>query len=142
MKINTIGFAAFIGLVATVILTVLAYKKVVPENKRADLKKFGRFLHDLFNFKFLIIEKFLQFAYIFTTIGCVCFGLSMIFGFTYIEWNSEISCRWYGGFGLLIALVGPIILRLGYEAAMLFLLLLKNVMQINKKLKNQVDVEE
>ena len=142
MDINTLGLAAFIGIVATIFFTVLAYKHIIPEKKRAGLNKLGQFLHDVFNFKFLIIEKVLQFFYVLATIACVCLGLSMIFGFTAYEWRDKIYSDWYGIYGILAAIVGPIAIRLSYELIMMGLLLVKNVMQINKKLKSQVDEEE
>ena len=141
MDINTLGFAAFIGIVATIVFTFLAYKHIIPENKRAGLNKLGQFLHDVFNFKFLIIEKVLQFFYVLATIACVCGGLSMIFGFTAYEWRNRVYSEWYGIYGILAAVVGPFAIRLSYELIMMGILLVKNVMQINKKLKDQVEEE-
>lgn len=142
MNINTIGFAAFIGIVATIVFTILAYIHIIPEKKRANLNKLGQFLHDIFNFKFLIIEKVLQFFYVLATIACVCMGLSMIFGYTAYEWRNKVYSEWYGIYGILAAIVGPFAIRLAYEMIMMGLLLVKNVMQINKKLKSQVEEEE
>ena len=141
MDINTVGFAAFIGIAATIVLTILAYKFIIPEKKRAGLNKLGQFLHDIFNFKFLIIEKVLQFFYVLATIACVCVGLSMIFGVTAYEWRDKIYSEWYGLYGILTAVVGPFAIRLSYEIFMMGVLLVKNVMQINKKLKAQTEDE-
>ena len=44
---------------------------------------------------------------------------------------------WYGGYGLLTMILGPIVIRLAYEFTMMFLLLIKHVIQINNKLKSQ-----
>ena len=144
MNFNTVGFMTFVAAVATIILTVLAYKYIVPENKRNGLNKLGQFLHDVFNFKFLIIEKILQFFYVLSTIACVCFGICMLFGFSFYHssYFNETYTQWYGIYGILIAVIGPFTIRLSYEAIMLGLLLIKNVIQINKKLKSQVEEEE
>ena len=142
MNINTMGFAGFIGIVATIVFTVLAYKYIVPEKKRAGLNKLGQFLHDVFNFKFLIVEKILQFFYVLATIACVCGGLAMIFGFTAYEWRDKVYADWYGIYGILAAVLGPIAIRISYEFIMMGILLVKNVIQINKKLKNQAEEEE
>ena len=142
MNIDTTGFAVLIGIIATIALTILAYKYIVPGKNRANLNKLGQFLHDAFNFKFLIIEKVMQFFYILATIASVCFGLAMIFAFTAYEWRDRVYSNWYGLYGILIALVGPFAIRLAYEVIMLGLLLVKNVMQINKKLASQVEQEE
>lgn len=56
------------GIIATIlgiIATVAAFILVVPESKREKLGRFGKFLHDAVNFKFLIVEKILQALYIF-----------------------------------------------------------------------------
>ena len=144
MNINTIGLATFIGVIATIVCTVLVYIHIVPEKKRANLNKLGQFLHDIFNFKFLIIEKVLRFTYVLATIACVCLGLSMILGISiyHSEWSNKTYTDWYGIYGILTAIVGPIAIRLSYEIIMLGLLLVKNVMQINKKLKSQTEEED
>ncbi len=144
MNINTVGFMSFIAVVATIILTILAYKHIVPEKKRNGLNKLGQFLSDVFNFKFLIIEKILQFFYVLSTIACVCFGVSMLLGISiyHSSYFNETYTDWYGIYGILIAVLGPIAIRLSFECLMLGLLLVKNVIQINKKLKPQVEGEE
>lgn len=139
MDINTLGFAAFIGAVTTIACVVLAYMFIVPAKKREKLNKLGQFLHDIFNFKFLIIEKVLQFFYVLATIACICFGLAMVFGFTAYEWYDKIYSDWYGIYGILAAIIGPIVIRIAYECIMLGLLLVKNVIQINSKLKSQTE---
>ena len=144
MNVNTVGFMTFVAAVATIILTILAYKRILPDEKRAGLNKLGQFLHDVFNFKFLIIEKILQFLYVLSTIACVCFGISMLFGISiyHSSYFNETYTQWYGIYGILIAVLGPIALRLSFEVMMMGLLLIKNVIQINKKLKGQVEEEE
>ena len=144
MDISTVGFMAFLAAVATIVLTILAYKFIIPEKKRAGLNKLGQFLSDVFNFKFLIIEKIFQFFYVLCTIACVCLGVCMIFGIDiyYSSYFDKTYTEWYGIYGILLALIGPFAVRLAYEGLMLFLLLVKNVIQINKKLKNQTEEGE
>lgn len=143
MSINTLGFVLVVAAIATIVLMVLAYKFIVPEKRRAKLNKLGQFLNDVFNFKFLIIEKIMQFLYVLSTIACVCVGILMLFGITsYTSYYGTNYTTWYGFYGLLLAIVGPFAVRLAFECAMLFLLLVKNVIQINKKLKSQTEQEE
>ena len=141
MDFNTVGFAAFLGTIATIVLMILAYKFIIPEKKRANLNPLGRFLHDVFNFKFLIIEKVLRFFYVLATIACVCYGVCMIFGINIYHsyYSDKTYFDWYGIYGLLAALIGPFVIRLAYETIMMGILLVKNVMQINKKLKEQAE---
>lgn len=128
-----------IAIVAAIAAVVLALIFIVPEKKRASLNKFGQFLHDTLNFKFLIVEKILQALYIFTTAFAVIYGFLNLFNFdtAYDIWTDQTSIKWYGGQGLLLLLLGPIVVRLMYEMMMMFVLLVKNAISINNKLKNQ-----
>lgn len=123
--------------------TVLAFIFIVPEKKRAKLNKLGQLVHDIVNFKFLIVEKILQALYIFATATVILIGFFMLF---YVQegYSSYYYSRpavWYGGYGLLVMLLGPIVVRLGYEFLMMAILLVKNVIQINNKLKSQNEGE-
>ena len=69
MNYLNINLGAF-GIIATILAiaaTVVAFVMIVPERKREKLGRFGKFLHDAVNFKFLIVEKILQALYIFVT---------------------------------------------------------------------------
>ena len=125
--------AGVLGLVAT----VLAFIFIVPEKKSANLNKFGKFIHDTLNFKYLIVEKILQALYIFATASTILVGFFMLFyvepGYSGYYYSS--APRWYGGYGLLVMILGPIAIRVAYEFLMMFFLLIKNVIQINNKLK-------
>ena len=127
--------AAFsiISFLAAITATVLAFIFIVPENKRATLNKFGKLLHDICNFKFLVIEKVLQCLYIFATAFIIVFGFFNIFNF--VDYGRRTV--WYGYYGLLMMIFGPIVIRITYEIMLLGILKLKNVIQINNKLKNQ-----
>ena len=135
---STTGLMAFLAAVATIVFTVLAYKHIIPEKNRGNLNKLGQFLSDVFNFKFLIIEKIVQFCYVLCTISCLCFGVGLIFSFYSYYGYSE----WFGLYGILLIILGPIAIRIAYESIMLGLLLVKNVMEINKKLKYQTEAED
>lgn len=124
--------------VLAITATVLAFIYIVPEKKRATLNNFGKFLHDTVNFKYLIVEKILQAAYILATAFTLLLGCLMLF---YVEPGYQgryysAPAIWYGGYGLLIIVFGPIAIRIVYEFIMMALLLVKNVMQINHKLKS------
>ena len=113
-----------VSLLFAIAATVLAFVFIVPEKKAAKLNKFGKFLHDTLNFKYLIVEKILQALYIFATAMVILSGFFMIFDF-----ENEMSLS-----GLLMMIVGPIAVRLGFEFSMMFILLIKNVIQINNRL--------
>lgn len=134
---TTFPFMMVLAVITAIAATVLAFIFIVPESKREKLGKIGALLHDIFQFKFLILEKIMQALYIFATAICICCGLFMFLSFDSSRWGFH----WYGGYGLLLILIGPIVVRLVYEGLMLAILLVKNVIQINSKLKSQNDGE-
>ena len=123
------GVFAVLSAVLAVVATVLAFIFIVPENRREKLNAFGKFIHDTCNFKYLIVEKLLQALYIFLTAFVILGGFFMLF--------QSVYGHWLGGYGLVLMIVGPIMVRLIYELLMMAVLLVKNVIAINNKLKNQ-----
>ena len=132
---SAVGYGVFsvIAIILAIAATVLAFIFIVPDKKREKLNKFGKFLHDTVNFKYLIVEKILQALYIFATAFVILLGFFMLFMVVDTGW----STTWMGGYGILTMLFGPIIIRLLYEFLMMAILLVKNVIKINNKLKNQ-----
>ena len=121
---------------------VLAFIFIIPEKKRAKLNTIGKFLHDLFNFKFLVIEKILQFFYVLATAYSIILGFFMLFQVTenyhYSYYGSSYyTTEWVGYYGFLVMILGPIAIRIAYEIMMLAIIAIKNIIQINNKLKNQ-----
>lgn len=129
---------AVLSTLSAIAATVLAFIFIVPESKAKKLNSFGKLIHNIANFKFLIIEKVMQALYIFCTVLVVCAGFFMLFyvepGYSGRYYSS--SPTWYGGYGLLTIVLGPIAVRLVYEVFMMFILLVKNVIQINNKMAN------
>ena len=140
-RFSTMGLVLFLGISLALALTVLTYIFILPEKKRGKLNKLGQFISDIFNFKFLVIEKVLQFFYILSTFICIALGVCMMFGIEVTTYY-DTDVHWYGLYGILLVIVGPIVVRLAYEALMLGLLLVKNVIEINRKLKSQTDEGE
>lgn len=134
-----LGVFSIIGGILAGVATVLAYVLIVPESRREKLNAFGKFLHDTFNFKYLIVEKILQALYIFFTADLIILGFFMLFAAPEDFFGHR---HWLGGYGILIMILGPILIRLMYELLMMAILLLKNVISINNKLRNQNGKEE
>ena len=124
-----------IAVVLAIAATVLAFIFVVPEKRREKLNAFGKFLHDLCSFKFLVVEKILQALYIFSTAFIILYGVLQLFNVQRDYWTG--ASRWMGGTGLLCIIVGPIAVRLSYELMMMVILLVKNVISINRKLADE-----
>ena len=123
-----------IAVILGIAATVLAFILIVPEKRRENQGAFCKFLHDLCNFKFLVVEKVLQALYIFSTAFIVLYGVFLLFNVEHSYWGGT---HWTGGVGLLCILLGPILIRLSYELMMMAILLLKNVISINRKLADQ-----
>lgn len=128
-----LGAFSVVAIILAVAATVLAFIFIVPEKKREKLGTFGKFVHDTVNFKYLIVEKILQALYIFATAYVILCGFFMLF-MTTTTWTGT---RWLGGWGILLMLLGPIVIRLLYELLMMAVLLVKNVIEINCKLRAQ-----
>ena len=126
-------------LLISIAAAVLAFVFITPDKKRAKLNGFGKFLHDLCNFKFLIIEKIFQFFYILATSFVLVFGFFSLFSF---ERSYYGTGDWVGYNGLLLMILGPIAVRIAYEFIMMTILAIKNIIQINNKLKNQNDGDD
>lgn len=130
-----LGAFSVIGAILAAVATVLAYIFIVPEKRREKLNAFGKFLHDTCNFKYLIVEKILQALYIFFTAEMIILGFFMLFAAPR-DWFTGTR-HWLGGYGILVMVLGPIVIRLVYELLMMAVLLLKNVISINNKLRSQ-----
>ncbi|MBQ4082202.1 MAG: hypothetical protein IJC55_02790 [Clostridia bacterium] len=136
-----IAIIAVLGVILAFIATILAFVFIIPEKKRARMNKFGKFLHDLLNFKFLIIEKIIQFCYVLATSFTLVGGFLMLFWFeerySFSYYYTDVRKEWMGYYGLLVMILGPIVVRIVYELVMMAILAVKNIIQINNKIKNQ-----
>lgn len=126
MSASTIyTLAAVFGLAACIVLYVM----VLPKKKDGQLPhKILQFLHDFFHFKTLYLEVILKFIFTLATCVVVFLGFFTLFGEDY--WGDSTI-----GQGLLILVLGPVALRIAYESIMMFILLVKNVIDINNKTK-------
>lgn len=142
--LENLGVMSVIAVILAIVATVLAFIFIVPEKKRDSMGAFGKFLNDTVNFKYLIIEKILQALYIFATANTILVGFFALFltvptGYDY--YTGTYRQTWVGWAGLLIMVLGPILVRLVYELLMMTILLVKNVISINSKLKSQTDAK-
>ena len=116
--------------VLAVVGTVLIFIFILPGDKRAGLPKFGKWIHDFLNFKNLVVEAVLKFLYILCTLFVVLDGFFTIFTENYMGQSNALQ-------GLLTMVFGPITVRLAFELLMLLILLVKNVMAINRRLSGE-----
>lgn len=130
-------FAGGFACVAALLITILFFIFIIPAKRRPKSSKFGQFIHDLCNFKVFIIEKILQFMYIFVTFATFFGGFVMLFWIEERIYPTEYVIVWKGYYGLLLLILGPIAVRIVYELLMLGITAVKNIIEINGKLKNQ-----
>lgn len=125
-----IGICVLLGVLAALAGTVYVCICIMPASKRAGLSPLFQKIHDIVNFRQLLVEYLLKIFYVLSTLMCVCCGFFMLFG-KIPGWYSSRSTALYG---ILLMILGPIICRISYECAMIFILMLKNVMEINTHL--------
>lgn len=114
-----------ISLLAAIVLTIL----FAPKKKRDSLTGFGAWLSDLINFRSLFVEYILKFLYVFATCFVIVVGLfgmivALVEGYQFI-----FFLRMF-----LFTLLAPVAIRLAFELLMMAVLLVTNVIEINKKL--------
>lgn len=134
MGVVTVIFT-IIAVLAAIVGTVFAYIYIVPEENEKSENKYIKFLNGLCNFKKLYIEDIMRALYIFATICVICCGAAnLLSGILSIFFQSYMA-----GPRILTAIilivVAPFIIRVTYEFIMLTILLVKNVIEINNKIK-------
>ena len=128
-----VNAAYILGIMSAIAITVLTFLFILPEKKKAALPAALRKIADILDFRTLFIEKIVKAIYLFLTFSCICVGLFMLISINYGYYTD----MWMGGIGLLIMIAGPIVIRILFEITMLFVLLVQNVMDINRKLSQQ-----
>ncbi len=125
-----VNAAYILGILSAIAATVLAFVFILPDKKKAALPDALKKIADILDFRTLFLEKIIKALYLFLTFSCICVGLFMLISVNYGFYTD----MWMGGIGLLIMIVGPIVIRILFESAMLFILLVQNVIEINNKL--------
>ena len=124
-----------IGILLAIAATIVLYIKVMPKKYDGKLEnKFLQFLHDFFHFKTFYIEALTKFVFVLLTCACIFVGFLLLFGkieyYGYFGATFEQSTFLYG-LGLMI--LGPLVLRVTYEFVMMAILLVQNVIAINRE---------
>ena len=144
-------FMTVMAVLGAIAATVLLAIKVLPAKKDGTFsKKLVQHAHDYFNFKKLYLEQILKILFTFLTIASILVGIfyATLGNFFQFIGNLSDAIKYdvydymskYILIGLASTVLGPIALRLAYELLMMFGMLVKNVIDINGKLK--VEKEE
>ncbi len=132
MSFDTMTIIVPLSVVATIVLTVLIYAKIMPEGRKGKLSRAGQVLRDFLNFKILVIDKIFKGIYILLTVFCIVLGFLILLGFRYNGHGRYATLEWNGAYGLVIMIAGPIIIRLIYELIIIIITPIKNAIE-NKK---------
>lgn len=126
-----------IGIVLAVAATIFICVRVLPKKYDGRLdSKFLQFLHDFFNFKTFYIEALTKFIFVLLSCLCIFVGFLLMFGkFEYYGYFGMTFTQSTFLYGLGIMLLGPLVLRVTYEFVMMAILLVQNVIDINRKMK-------
>ena len=126
-----------VGIVLAAAATVFICIRVLPRKYDGRLgNKFLQLLHDYFNFKTFYVEVLTKFIFVLLTCACVFVGFLLMFGeFEYYGYFGMRFTQSTFLYGLGLMLLGPLVLRVTYEFVMMAILLVQNVISINRKLK-------
>ncbi len=118
-----IGIWGIIALILAIVGGILVYFLFVKA-KTEPKGKFAKWLKDFLSFKIMWIEPILKVIYYFATIYVVLISFSFLA---------------FGGYGVLMWLgtmiLGPIVVRIAYEATMMFIMIWRNTRDIAEKAK-------
>ena len=114
--------AFIISIAAGILIYYLFLKDTKPVSENVQKLK------DILNFKTMIIEPILKIVYLITTIFII------LYSFSFIAINFAVFL------GLLI--LGPIVIRISYEIALILVMIWKNTKEINKNLKAKSSKKE
>ena len=123
------GWQFIVGTILALTCAVLLYVLVFPKRMENRLPGFFRVLRDFFDVRYLLIEKIFKFLYVFSTLAVIFIGFFYLFGNTFV-------------YVFILMLLGPVFLRIMYELFMLIILLVKNVMEINRQLKKHLGTDD
>ncbi len=126
---DSAGIWGIIALILAIIGGILVYFLFIRQ-KNSPKNKFAKWLKDFLSFKIMWIEVILKIAYYVATIFIILFSFSF-FGMTNI----------FGGAAVLMfflcLILGPIVIRLAYEAGMMFIMIWRNTQDISDHTKKK-----
>ena len=132
--LQTYSNAFLIGGILALLTTILVFAFVMPRVKDGKLGNgFLQFLHDLFHFKHLYLEDILKFVYVLATFTAIFGGLIALL--LSLTGNQETGEAVSPLLCLGVMVLGPIVLRIAYEIGIMAVMLVRNVVEINQRMK-------
>ena len=130
--ISALPALLFIAVIVTVVLTVMIYKRYISSSnvKLIDFQD-PRSVAAFLRFDTLLIDRILKALYLFNAIGLPVFGFAISLGVCFVDFGSGLATLFFMAVGVL---VGEVLLRLMYEAAMLRVVIARNTIAIKRAL--------
>ena len=130
--------ALIIGGVLAVAAVIAAEILLLPKKRVAGLNRFLRGLRDFLMFKKLYLESIIRFLYILMTAVAFFCGFFLLFSVAgYGRYTRSMA-----PFGLMLMVLGPVLIRVLYEAVLLRIMIWRNTADINAKLSGDAPQEE
>lgn len=124
------NFSGFLiaSLIIGFLVAIIVYFTFMKRSNAGKLTGFADWLYQFLHFKVLFIEALSKIAYIALSIYFVLFGFYLLFQGS--------------GAGLLVAIIGPIIIRVLYEFALIQIIICKNTSDINNRLNRNEEKQD
>lgn len=111
------AIALILSILGGILLYIYFVKPKKIANLKPNIKKFKEFL----NFDRMVIEDIIKVVYLITTFFVILNSFTLItvdFGYFFLQ-----------------LLIGPIVIRIGYEILLILISIWQNIISINKKIK-------
>ncbi len=130
MKLQT---ATIIGAASAVVIAALVFICLLAKNKEGRLmNRYAKAAQNFFGFKYSLAEVLLKFFYVGITSYCFIRGFFTLFCKEYGEYGDYMIWE-----GIVMMVFYPLIVRFFFEMLMLFITLVKKIISIEAKLKDE-----
>lgn len=130
MKLQT---ASIIGAASAVVIAALVFICLLAKNKEGRLmNRYAKAAQNFFGFKYSLAEVLLKFFYVGITSYCFIRGFFTMFCKEYGEYGDHMIWE-----GIVMMVFYPLIVRFFFEMLMLFITLVKKIISIEAKLKDE-----
>ena len=130
MKLQT---ASIIGAASAVVIAALVFICLLAKNKEGRLmNRYAKAAQNFFGFKYSLAEVLLKFFYVGITSYCFIRGFFTLFCKEYGDYGDHMIWE-----GIVMMVFYPLIVRFFFEMLMLFITLVKKIISIEAKLKDE-----
>lgn len=130
MKLET---ATIIGAVSALVIAILVFITLLAKNQEGRLvNRYAKAAQNFFGFKYSLAEPLLKIFYVGITSYCIIKGFFTMFCKEYGDYGDHLIWE-----GIVLMVFYPLIVRFFYEMTLLFITLVKKIISIEAKLKDE-----